>query len=112
MKTMFFHGLTTDNRRFTVSGKIEERVEEHILKVGIALCGANERFVRKTGRIKSESRLNGATIRGIKEITIRETAIAGNELKIFYQYVADFCKKTSKELQRDFNLEDPKKLKK
>jgi len=104
MKTMFFHGLTTDSRRFTVSGKIEE--DDTILKVGIAICGARERFVRKTGRIKSESRLNGANIRGIKEIEIRETEIAGNELKIFYQYVADFCKKTSKELQKDFNLDN------
>jgi hypothetical protein len=104
MKTMFFHGLTTDSRRFTVSGKIEE--DGNTLAIGIAICGAKERFVRKTGRIKSESRLNGANVRGIKEITIRETEIAGNELKIFYQYVADFCKKTSKELQKDFNLDN------
>lgn len=116
MNTMYFHGLTTDNLRFTVSGKIED----DDLKLGIAICGAKERFVKKMGRIKAESRLIGSNGRGIKRVglytdTFKEFSneksglfsidyFKGKETKIFYSLVSKYSLYDSKELKKEFYL--------
>jgi hypothetical protein len=63
MKTMFYHGTTTDGRRFTIAGSLSE--EFKTLKLGIAICGTKELFVKKLGRVKAESRLLGSAKRGV-----------------------------------------------
>lgn len=116
MKTMFYHGVTTDNLRFTVSG----RIEGDDLKLGIAICGAKERFIKKMGRIKSESRLIGSSKKGVmlfglytdsfKEFsngqsgTFTPNYFKGKESVIFYHLVSKFSSYNSKELKIEFSL--------
>jgi len=100
MKTMFYHGVTTDNRRFTIAGKLSDDFKS--LKLGIAICGAKELFVKKLGRIKAESRLLGSAKRGILT-----TLAAYNESKYYQEFVeiaSSFNGYDSKDLKRGFNL--------
>lgn len=55
MKSLFFHGTTTDGARFTVCGIINGK--EDSLKVSGAICSKRDPFVKKIGRLISEGRI-------------------------------------------------------
>ena len=111
MKTLFYHGFTTDNRRFTVAGKIITAPEDSkVVTLGIAICGEHERFIKKVGRVKAESRLNGSKLRGIKSVYLTPTKVEGIEsiektdAYIFYNEVSSYKDMDSRQLKKEFNL--------
>jgi hypothetical protein len=108
MRTMFYHGVTTDNRRFTVSGTPSK--DFMTLKLGVAICGEKELFCRKTGRIKSESRLLGSAKHGV----LTKLSIDKKEEyhKEFVNICSEFNRISSKDLKKIFHLYNCKTKKK
>ncbi len=100
MKTMFYHGATTDNRRFTIAGTLSS--ESLTLKLGIAICGTKELFCRKTGRIKAESRMLGSAKRGVLgHLSVKDKS---SYYKEFVETCSEFNRIDSNDLKRIFNL--------
>jgi len=105
METMFYHGLTTDNQRFTVAGKIvKDDIGADLLKLSIAICSSTERFIKKMGRIKAESRLIGSKYKGLSLVKFEFEIEKGKERQIFYSYVSEFSQLDSRLLKKHFNL--------
>ena len=100
MKTMFYHGVTTDNRRFTIAGTFSN--DFVTLKLGVAICGTKELFEKRVGRIKAESRLLGSAKRGVLSTLSIDDKV--NYYKEFVESCSEFNKLNSKDLKRVFNL--------
>lgn len=52
-KTLFYHGRTPDNRRFTLAGRYGTSTT---LSLGISICSEEDQFIKKVGRMKAEGR--------------------------------------------------------
>jgi hypothetical protein len=103
MSTLFYHGKTTDDRRFTIAGILNH--DSTAFKLGIAICSEREIFNRKTGRIKAGSRVLGSAKRGV----ITSPPIMNKER--YYKDFVDVCKEFdgivhSRELKKIFNLDN------
>ena len=66
---MYFHGKTTDGRRFTLAGIYDGDK----LKLGLSLCSKKDCFVKKTGRAKALGRIYASGQRGKFEVTADST---------------------------------------
>ena len=97
--TLFFHGKTVDNRRFTIAGK--EGLDGGLI-LGVSLCSKNDAFVKKVGRAKAEGRLNSKLTKGklCTEISINK----GKEIKEFIKFASSFTIFDSYRLQKTFKL--------
>lgn len=116
LRVLFFHGKTSDDHRFTVSGLIEN--DDLIL--GIAICSDNDHFSKAKGRLISTGRalsqrkssINGKKIKDVyalnnsfhKDTGYNKNYFIGNELKVFIEEVANYNYFTRKELMEDFLL--------
>lgn len=89
-KIMYYHGRTSDNRRFTLAGVPEGEK----LVLGLSLCSAKDNFVRKTGRDKALGRVKAKGQKG-KMIV---------EYDSFMQLALLINGEPAKELQRAFKL--------
>lgn len=119
--TLFFHGTSTDGRRFTIAAKfIQDQTDNDDLILGISICSATDQFVKKVGRNKAEGRLlseghKGCTITSLYSTRFfekYETGFTGfpknwfidKEIEIFVELCHEFEKFTFKELKEEFNL--------
>jgi cytoskeletal protein CcmA (bactofilin family) len=99
---MFFHGKTVDGTRFTVAGKFEKEgliFKHDTLVLGISICGNEDLFVKKTGRIKSEGRLNSLHSHG--KVIIENV---NDNITDFIRVASTCTLMDSKQLKKDFNL--------
>lgn len=106
--TLFFHGKTVDNKKFTIAGKYE--IEQSFLKksrtnlvLAIALCSGKDPFVKKVGRIKAEGRLNSN--KNIGKVTV-PIEIDDHGIQTFINNVKNFSEIDSKTIQKVFNLQN------
>ena len=118
-ETLFFHGTSSDGKRFTIAAKFKAEADDLLL--GIAICGETDQFVKKVGRNKAEGRLlsesfKGCTILGLYSVKdfepnghngagFIEDWYVGKELDIFLEKCAIFELQTFKELKNTFNLD-------
>ena len=105
---MFFHGKTTDNRRFTTAGTI---IKDE-LHLGLSLCSERDIFIKAKGRAKAEGRMksNWTIIpgedtdnyqpKGKQIYTFKDEIVPTS----FINSVSHFNKLSSKVLQKEFNL--------
>lgn len=100
MKTMYYHGLTSDGRRFTLAG--QSIVDGMGLNLGIAICGTKENFIKKVGRIKAEGRLSSNS--GGRKVWPLHTSCNGLEISVLMYIGAELSKLSSKNLKKQFNL--------
>jgi hypothetical protein len=69
-EVFYYHGKTIDGYRFTIAGRFQDLIENptdkdvDVLMLGIALCGENDNFVKKLGRMKAEGRMKSKSIIG------------------------------------------------
>jgi hypothetical protein len=117
MKTMYYHGVTSDGRRFTLAGEL--LADEADLNLGIAICGTKENFIKKVGRIKAEGRLKshnygGRQLRSLygwefgifakDGSTLSPDYFVGKEIAIIMYIGAELSKLSSRDLKKQFNL--------
>jgi len=109
-KVLFYHGKTTDGRRFTVAGKFDGKDKDAHINIGIALCSEKDQFVKKLGRIKAEGRMNqkvshegsGRHSLYLYDFYKTETVLnwfVGKELQAFLEVAKDMETIDSRELQ-------------
>lgn len=118
-ETLFFHGTTTDNQRFTIAGEFISTDISDFLNLGISLCGRKEQFSRKLGRVKAEGRMMGNGYKGSLKISlysfddfnfINEDELfdqdwfIGREVQIFVKYCSKFEFFNAKQLKSYFFL--------
>jgi hypothetical protein len=66
----YYHGKTTDGHRFTVAGRFQPMLENDldtesdVIMLGISLCGEQDQFAKKLGRIRSAGRMKSKSILG------------------------------------------------
>lgn len=106
METLFFHGKTTNNQRFTIAGKFEN--EGDTLLTGISLCSNNDMFVKTEGRKKAEGRLSTKKNIGITRFRVTEPQLT--QLKSFHVICEMLSRKSSNDLQKMFNLHGARKI--
>lgn len=108
-KTLFYHGKTTDNHRFTIAGRFLPLPVETIT-LGVSLCSSKDQFVKKIGRRKAEGRMNSkATLKGkiyynLYESAMPENYFEGKEIATFINIVANFGMFNSNKFKAYFNL--------
>jgi len=98
-KTLFFHGVTTDNRRFTIAGKIEK----NSLLLGAAICSVQDAFIKRKGRLKAEARLKLGKSVGKQVVELFEIK-RGKEIASFIGIASQFNSKSSYAFQKYFSL--------
>lgn len=102
---MFFHGKTTDGRRFTIAGKFTRKSPLHSIKLllGASLCSNNDCFIKKVGRYKAEGRLESTNTKG--KLKLKEFEfIEDKPISSFNSAVSTFNNLNSKDFQVKFNL--------
>lgn len=103
--TLFFHGKTTNGRRFTVAGKFIKKgviVKNNFLALGISVCSRNDAFIKKVGRSKAEGRILTKGTKGHLLVPIKVSN--GGEIKAFIDYATTLNQTDSRELQQYFSL--------
>jgi len=64
----YYHGKTNDGYRFTIAGRFQELPENggdsDVIMLGISLCGKQDQFCKKLGRIRSAGRMKSKSILG------------------------------------------------
>ncbi len=106
METLFFHGKTTDGRRFTIAGKFTQRgliIKDDILILGASLCSKNDCFVKKVGRYKAEGRLGSKLAKGKMTIPVPKECL-DNTIKAFIDNATMYNNVDSIKFQKQFNL--------
>ena len=109
----FFHGTTTDNRRFTIAGKLIRKglsgllFGKKSLILGAALCSKDDDFVKKVGRAKAIGRMLGNSKKG--HLCIKTNNCEYNT-KSFLDYVSTFNSLKSNKLTKEFNLRKVNKI--
>ena len=109
--TLFYHGKTLDNKRFTIAGKIKTDGD---LILGLSLCSEHDQFVKKVGRAKAEGRAKARYPRGkvttsfyshsfYKRPTIKNWFV-GKETEAFLERVVQFNTNNSTKLMKRFGL--------
>ena len=95
METLFFHGKTTDGKRFTIAGK----PNANGFTVAASLCSKNDLFVKKIGRAKAAGRLesNLKHVEMVVDTTDHGTTAFINKMK-------EFNLVKSRDFQLVFNL--------
>lgn len=96
MKTneLFFHGRTTDGRRFTICGLIKRGR----IRVSASLCSFNDNFCRKIGREIAKGRLAKQKAYTKVKCDKREP------IKSFVEYGTQLSRLSSPEFLTTFNL--------
>lgn len=89
---LIFHGKTSDGRRFTIAGQYYstmENDENDVIRLGVALCSAQDAFVKVVGRKKAEGRIFAKGCKGKAYYSLLHLngGIKGNEIKIFIEAV-------------------------
>jgi hypothetical protein len=121
-RTLFYHGTTTDGRKFTIAGKYVDLCNINFIdpksksddidciNFGLSLCSKNDQFNKKIGRNKAEGRMNSVSspkgkshfeLYGFEE---NENYFKGQEIDIFIKACSNFDTMNSKQLRRIFNL--------
>jgi hypothetical protein len=104
METLFFHGKTTDGRRFTIAGKFTQKgkiLKKNVLLLGASLCSRNDCFIKKVGRYKAEGRLMSVHNKGK---VMYPVLVIDNQIQVFIQTAMNFTSVDSISFQRQFNL--------
>jgi hypothetical protein len=107
METLFFHGKTTDGRRFTIAGKFTQKgkiIIHNLLLLGASLCSKNDCFIKKVGRYKAEGRMMSGHRKGRIVHALPKEPILTERTQTFIEAVASFNTLTSEELQKYFGL--------
>ena len=64
----YYHGTTNDGYRFTIAGRFQELPENggdsDVIMLGISLCGEQDQFCKKLGRIRAGGRMKSKSIFG------------------------------------------------
>lgn len=106
MKTIFYHGKTQEGLRFTIAGSFSESLIKTSLRLGISICSEKDNFCKKTGRIRSEGRMNQKNNNAPGSCTMKVSLEDPKEtIKTFVKVVStNFEGKPKKEIQKVFNL--------
>lgn len=62
-KTLFYHGKTVDDYRFTIAGQFTslpingDDQDIDTIRLGASLCSSEDMFEKKVGRVKAEGRM-------------------------------------------------------
>ena len=114
-KTLFYHGKTIDNYRFTIAGQFSplpkgEDKDIDVILLGASLCSPEDQFVKKLGRKKAEGRMNStASIKGRNYYSLYGEPKAsrwfeGQEINVFLETVKLNEILTRKGFMNKFNL--------
>lgn len=65
----YYHGETTDGYRFTIAGRFQSMMEngpdgDDVIMLGISLCGKQDQFCKKLGRIRAAGRMKSKNVLG------------------------------------------------
>ena len=66
----YYHGKTIDGYRFTIAGRFQPMLEndldkdQDVIMLGISLCGKQDQFCKKLGRIRAGGRMKSKSILG------------------------------------------------
>ena len=66
----YYHGKTTDGYRFTIAGRYQDLIDNpvdkdvDVIMLGISLCGEQDQFCKKLGRIRAGGRMKSKNIFG------------------------------------------------
>lgn len=69
-QVFFYHGKTTDGYKFTIAGRFQPMLENDqdtdadVIMLGISLCGEDDQFTKKLGRMKAEGRMKSKSTLG------------------------------------------------
>lgn len=95
-RILFFHGVTSDNRRFTVAGVSNDN-NRFNLRLSFSLCSGKDIFCKRIGRIIAKGRLMSRK----KCFSVAAPDIPEHPVsKFFYKYCADMQYKTYDELKK------------
>lgn len=106
VNVMFFHGKTIDGSRFTIAGTLDD----NLLKLGIAICGDNENFVKEKGRAIATGRLlnqRHPDLGGRIEHPIPPSEKESKDFTRFTSEVSQLNNYTKKQLIKEFCLRRP-----
>jgi hypothetical protein len=101
----FYHGTTSDGRRFTIAGKFVKKgliSPKESLIMGVSICGKKDNFIKKVGRIKSEGRLHATNEKGNLEVPVK--LVGDFEVREFIGQVTKFNTYEFKNLVKAFHL--------
>jgi hypothetical protein len=112
-QTLYYHGKTTDGRRFTIAGQVTKagKIFRHkVISLGVSLCSRNDQFRKVVGRAKAVGRIYSTQKKGIATLSYPKDD--AHLTKYFIESMSVYNTKTSVELQKDFNLsqEDDRNL--
>lgn len=98
-EAFYFHGKTSDNRRFTIAGKYSDML--FTMRLGIAICSTDDLFVKKVGRAKAYGRTMTHGQKGMKIIIMNND---NTVMKQFFNVCSKYNNYTAKDLQKEFGL--------
>jgi len=106
MNTLFFHGKTVDDYRFTIAGlyNTDPNNDTIDLHLGSAICSKKDPFVKATGRKKAEGRILSRNHRGkyiIPDVMLEDEP---KPIKLFIDYAKEFTTFSSNRLKETFAL--------
>lgn len=89
---LFFHGKTSDGRRFTIAGQYYSTMENgqnDIIRLGASLCSEEDMFIKRIGRMKAKGRISAKGPKGKSYVNLLHLngTIEGNEINIFIEAV-------------------------
>ena len=104
-QVFYYHGKTVDGRRFTIAGVVNSEgkiIRRQIFCLGLALCSRSDQFVKSTGRIKAFGRVLSHGKRGKAKLIYPHDD--SHLPKYFADSLSKYNERTSRDLQKDFNL--------
>jgi hypothetical protein len=112
----YYHGKTTDGHRFTIAGRFQTLIENEInsdgadvLMLGISLCGEQDQFAKRLGRIRSAGRMKSKRILGRTYFSLYEETrplnwFAEKKGKVFVEAAQLNNALSRSSIMRKFNL--------
>lgn len=119
-KIYFYHGTTTDGRRFTLAGRYEIPSDNHAeLIIGLSICSKRDQFIKKLGRVRSQGRSLSNDNFGKFKINLYSSSVimpdpstknkdwfVGKEIFTFISIAKSFNNITARQLIKRFNLDN------